>query len=204
MRAFWNRLPVVLRALLMGLVAASAGTLPWAGLVALNLKHGSRVPWAVPPTALYLWLLALRARRRLAALGGRGAARELSRQPSLGRRLGNGDSRRCSRPGHRRLDSGCHEPACDVAPTTRPRSVTVSARNRGVAAYDSPRQAGVPSDLQAALNRNATAKAFFATLNRLNRYAILHRIQTAKKAETRAKRIEKFVGMLAKHETLYP
>lgn len=49
------------------------------------------------------------------------------------------------------------------------------------AAYDSPSGATVPSDLQAALNKNARAKAFFSELDRLNRYAILHRIQTAKK-----------------------
>jgi uncharacterized protein YdeI (YjbR/CyaY-like superfamily) len=71
-------------------------------------------------------------------------------------------------------------------------------------AYDSPSKASVPSDLQAALEKNKKAKAFFATLNSQNRYAILHRIQTAKKTETRARRIEQFVGMLEKHEKLYP
>lgn len=70
-------------------------------------------------------------------------------------------------------------------------------------AYDSARNATVPSDLQAALNANAKAKAFFATLNARNRYAILFRIQTAKKAETRARRIQTFVQMLEKHETLH-
>ena len=75
---------------------------------------------------------------------------------------------------------------------------------RWKAAYDSPSKASVPSDLQAALNQNKKAKAFFATLNSQNRYAILHRIQTAKKAETRAKRIEQFTLMLEKHEKLYP
>jgi uncharacterized protein YdeI (YjbR/CyaY-like superfamily) len=71
-------------------------------------------------------------------------------------------------------------------------------------AYESPSRATVPDDFQEALNKNAKAKAFFATLNSPNRYAILFRIQTAKKAETRARRIEQFVGMLEKHETLYP
>jgi len=75
---------------------------------------------------------------------------------------------------------------------------------RWEAAYDSPAGAGVPEDLQAALDQNAKAKAFFATLNRANRYAILWRIQTAKKAETRARRIGQFVEMLAKHEKLHP
>jgi len=70
-------------------------------------------------------------------------------------------------------------------------------------AYDSARTATVPSDLQAALDANAKAKAFFATLNARNRYAILFRIQTAKKAETRVRRIQTFVQMLEKHETLH-
>lgn len=72
------------------------------------------------------------------------------------------------------------------------------------AAYDSQRSASVPDDFQAALDQHAGARAFFATLTSRNRYAILFRIQTAKKAETRAKRIEQFIQMLANHETLYP
>ena len=71
-------------------------------------------------------------------------------------------------------------------------------------AYDSHRTAVPPSDFQTALNKSAKANAFFATLNSQNRYAILFRIQTAKKAETRQKRIQKFVRLLAKHEKLYP
>lgn len=54
--ALWRRLPVVVRAPVTGLLVATAGTGPWALLVAANLKHGSAVPWAVLPTALYLWL----------------------------------------------------------------------------------------------------------------------------------------------------
>jgi uncharacterized protein YdeI (YjbR/CyaY-like superfamily) len=81
-----------------------------------------------------------------------------------------------------------------------------SARQDGRwdAAYDSPSGATVPDDFQAELDRNAKAKAFFATLNSQNRYAILHRLQTAKKAETRAKRIQQFIRMLEKNEKLYP
>ena len=75
---------------------------------------------------------------------------------------------------------------------------------RWAAAYDSPSKAGVPPDLQAALDANPAAKAFFATLNSTNRYAILFRTQTAKKPETRAKRIKQFVEMLEKGEKLYP
>ncbi len=72
------------------------------------------------------------------------------------------------------------------------------------AAYDSPSTATVPSDLQSALDGNARAKAFFETLDSRNRYAVLFRIQTAKKAETRAKRISQFVLMLERHEKLHP
>lgn len=81
-----------------------------------------------------------------------------------------------------------------------------SARQDGrwEAAYDSPSNATVPEDFQAALDRNAQAQVFFATLNKANRYAILFRVQTAKKAETRAKRIEQFISMLAKQEKLHP
>ncbi len=72
------------------------------------------------------------------------------------------------------------------------------------AAYDSHRTAAPSHDFQTALNKNPKAKAFFATLNSRNRYAILFRIQTAKKDETRQKRIEQFVRMLAKHDKLHP
>jgi len=75
---------------------------------------------------------------------------------------------------------------------------------RWEAAYDSHSTATVPDDLQAALDSNAEAGAFFATLNGTNRYAILFRIQTAKKAETRAKRIREFIGMLERHEKMHP
>jgi uncharacterized protein YdeI (YjbR/CyaY-like superfamily) len=75
---------------------------------------------------------------------------------------------------------------------------------RWEAAYESSSNATVPDDLQAALDANAEASAFFSTLNRTNRYAILFRIQTAKKAETREKRIREFIGMLERHEKLYP
>jgi len=71
-------------------------------------------------------------------------------------------------------------------------------------AYDSPRSAAVPEDFQAALDQCADAKAFFTTLNSRNRYAILWRIQTAARAETRARRIEQFIDMLRRGETLHP
>lgn len=78
------------------------------------------------------------------------------------------------------------------------------ADGRWADAYDSPRNATVPPDLQAALDLNAKAKAFFGTLDGANRYAVLWRVQTAKTAETRAKRIAQFVTMLARREKLHP
>ncbi|HVY28346.1 MAG TPA: YdeI/OmpD-associated family protein [Polyangiaceae bacterium] len=71
-------------------------------------------------------------------------------------------------------------------------------------AYDGARTSTVPTDLAAALARNARAKAFFETLDSANRYAILYRVQTAKKPETRGQRIERFVTMCARHETVHP
>ncbi len=72
------------------------------------------------------------------------------------------------------------------------------------AAYDSPSSATVPEDFQAALDASPAANAAFAALDRQNRYAMLFRIQTARKPETRAARIAKFVEMLERGEKLYP
>jgi uncharacterized protein YdeI (YjbR/CyaY-like superfamily) len=72
------------------------------------------------------------------------------------------------------------------------------------AAYASQKNISVPDDFQAALDKSKKAKAFFGTLNSVNRYAILFRIQTAKKAETRTKRIQQFIEMLEKNEKVYP
>lgn len=71
-------------------------------------------------------------------------------------------------------------------------------------AYDSARTSVVPSDLQEALDSSPKAKKFFETINASNRYAILFRIQTAKKAETRAGRIQKLIAMLERGELIYP
>ncbi|MCP3059223.1 YdeI/OmpD-associated family protein [Myxococcus sp. K38C18041901] len=71
------------------------------------------------------------------------------------------------------------------------------------AAYDSARTATVPEDLAQALAANPRAQAFFATLNSVNRYAILFRIQNVKKAETRARKIAEYVDMLARNEKIH-
>jgi uncharacterized protein YdeI (YjbR/CyaY-like superfamily) len=80
------------------------------------------------------------------------------------------------------------------------------ARNDGrwEQAYDSQSRATVPEDLQRELDKNPEAAKFFATLNSANRYAVLYRVHEAKKPETRARRIEKFIGMLNRQEKLHP
>lgn len=71
-------------------------------------------------------------------------------------------------------------------------------------AYDGSRASTVPPDLAAALARDARARTFFDGLDAANRYAILYRVQTAKRPETRAERITRFVAMCSRHETLHP
>jgi uncharacterized protein YdeI (YjbR/CyaY-like superfamily) len=77
------------------------------------------------------------------------------------------------------------------------------ADGRWDAAYASAKSATVPDDLAAALAADPEAAAFFATLSGVNRYAILYRIHDAKRPETRARRIEKFVAMCHNHETVW-
>jgi uncharacterized protein YdeI (YjbR/CyaY-like superfamily) len=78
------------------------------------------------------------------------------------------------------------------------------ADGRWAAAYEPQSAITVPDDLQRELDANPDAQAFFNTLDSRNRYAILYRIQTAKKAETRAARIQKVVAMLAQGQKVYP
>ncbi len=78
------------------------------------------------------------------------------------------------------------------------------ADGRWDAAYDAQSTATVPDDLQRELDKNEVAREFFATLNSTNRYAILYQIQDAKKPQTRARRIEKYVAMLARRQKIYP
>nr|WP_217637742.1 YdeI/OmpD-associated family protein [Actinopolyspora saharensis] len=73
---------------------------------------------------------------------------------------------------------------------------------RWQAAYEPQRTATVPEDLRRGLDANPTAKEFFDGLDSQNRHAILHRVADAKRAETRAHRISRFVAMLAEHRKL--
>jgi uncharacterized protein YdeI (YjbR/CyaY-like superfamily) len=77
------------------------------------------------------------------------------------------------------------------------------ADGRWDAAYDSASNMEVPPDLQAELSARPAAAAAFAALNKTNRYSILYRLHDAKKPETRARRLEQFVAMLERGETLY-
>lgn len=77
------------------------------------------------------------------------------------------------------------------------------ADGRWEAAYDSARTMGIAEDFAAALEANPKAKAFWATLNKTNTYAFNYRIQSAKKPETRAARIEKFIAMLNEGRSIY-
>jgi uncharacterized protein YdeI (YjbR/CyaY-like superfamily) len=71
------------------------------------------------------------------------------------------------------------------------------------AAYDSARTSAVPEDLAAALEANRRAHDFFAQIDAANRYAILYRVQTAKKPETRQRRITELVEMLSRHAVIH-
>jgi uncharacterized protein YdeI (YjbR/CyaY-like superfamily) len=75
---------------------------------------------------------------------------------------------------------------------------------RWQAAYAGQATIEVPADLAAALAAEPKAQAMFEVLTSQNRYAVLYRVTSARRPETRARRIEQFVGMLARGETPYP
>lgn len=77
------------------------------------------------------------------------------------------------------------------------------ADGRWEAAYAGQRTAEVPEDLQRELDRSDAAREFFATLDSANRYAILYRLQEAKKPETRERRLRKFIAMLERGEKIH-
>jgi uncharacterized protein YdeI (YjbR/CyaY-like superfamily) len=78
------------------------------------------------------------------------------------------------------------------------------ADGRWNSAYDPQSTVTIPQDLQRELDRRPDAAAFFATLDSRNRYAILYRLQDAKRPETRARRLAEFVAMLEEHRKVYP
>jgi uncharacterized protein YdeI (YjbR/CyaY-like superfamily) len=78
------------------------------------------------------------------------------------------------------------------------------ADGRWDAAYDAQSTATVPDDLRRELEKNEVARVFFSKLDSANRYAILYQIQDAKRPETRARRIAKYVAMLSEQKKIYP
>jgi uncharacterized protein YdeI (YjbR/CyaY-like superfamily) len=78
------------------------------------------------------------------------------------------------------------------------------ADGRWLAAYDSPRNAAPPEDFLKALGKDKKAKAFYEMLNRANVYAILYRLQTARKPETRERRMKMILEMLRRGEKFHP
>ncbi len=98
----------------------------------------------------------------------------------------------------RLIESGAMKPS-GLAEVER-----AKADGRWEAAYAPQSTADIPDDLAAALAANPEAASFFTQLNSQNRYAVLFRIMNTRRAETRARKIGTFVGMLARHETIYP
>jgi uncharacterized protein YdeI (YjbR/CyaY-like superfamily) len=78
------------------------------------------------------------------------------------------------------------------------------ADGRWEAAYEGQRTVKVPEDLQRELDENPSARKFFASLDSANRYAIVYRLNDAKKPETRERRLRKFVEMLERREKIHP
>ena len=94
--------------------------------------------------------------------------------------------------------------SCRIRPAGVKAIERAKANGRWKSAYDSPSRAAVPDDFQAALRTNSRATEFFEQLDRANRYAILFRIQTVQKAETRARKIQQFIKMLERREKIHP
>ncbi|HYJ22310.1 MAG TPA: YdeI/OmpD-associated family protein [Solirubrobacterales bacterium] len=94
-----------------------------------------------------------------------------------------------------------------AAGTMRPAGLAeveaAKADGRWEAAYEGQRTAKVPADLQRELDASEAAREFFATLDSANRYAILYRLDEAKKPETRERRLRKFVAMLERGEKIH-
>ena len=95
------------------------------------------------------------------------------------------------------------EEAGALRPAGAAEVAAAKADGRWEAAYEGQRTAGVPDDLRAELDANPAAAAFFADLDSANRYAITYRLAEAKKAETRSRRLAKFVAMLERGEKVH-
>lgn len=89
-------------------------------------------------------------------------------------------------------------------PAGRAAVEAAKADGRWERAYEGPAKAVVPDDLAAAIAANPEAQAMFDVLTSSNRFALIHRLNSVKRAETRTRKIGQFVEMLARHETPYP
>lgn len=78
------------------------------------------------------------------------------------------------------------------------------ADGRWAVAYAPPSEAEVPADLIAAIAADPAAQAMFDVLTKTNRFALIYRVNSVKRAQTRERKISEFVAMLARHETIYP
>ena len=96
------------------------------------------------------------------------------------------------------------EAAGRIRPAGRAAVEAAQADGRWAAAYAPPSESEVPTDLAVAVAADPAAQAMFDVLTKTNRYALVHRLGTVKKAETRERKIAEFVAMLARGETPYP
>jgi uncharacterized protein YdeI (YjbR/CyaY-like superfamily) len=91
-----------------------------------------------------------------------------------------------------------------MLPAGRAAVEAAKADGRFAAAYPAQSTAEVPADLAAAIAADPAAQAMFEVLTGANRYAMIHRLATVRRAETRERRIGQFVAMLARYETIHP
>jgi uncharacterized protein YdeI (YjbR/CyaY-like superfamily) len=91
-----------------------------------------------------------------------------------------------------------------MLPPGRAAVEAAKADGRWAAAYAPPSEAEVPADLAAAIAANPAAQAMFDVLTKANRFALIVRVNSVKRAETRQRKIDQFVAMLARNETIYP
>ncbi len=91
-----------------------------------------------------------------------------------------------------------------MLPAGRAAVEAAKADGRWAAAYAPPSEVEVPADLLAAIAADPAAQAMFDVLTKTNRFALIHRVNAVKRAQTRERKIVEFVAMLARHETIYP
>lgn len=113
------------------------------------------------------------------------------------RRPRSGWSRRNTEHAERLMRSG------QMTPAGMREIQAAKADGRWASAYDSPAKASIPKEFIRELARNAPAKGFFSTLSKANLYAIAYRLQTAKRPETKVKRVRLIIDMLARGESFH-